>query len=209
MKPWEVMRRFGSVAAVSALAFNPADKHANVVLSNSDRTATVSSSSSSYCYATSMPVKNSGQWLFEFVIDSLAGGATDSIAVGLSDAPATALGATLGTSDPGCASGFTWWVRPTSAASRFYYAGSTYDALSTATDMFTAGDIVTCTVDFSTKECKVYRNGTLIYTKTVSNIDTATYDYAPYVKIRSTGTAVGVTIATSITHPVSGFTAWG
>lgn len=192
-------------------AFNSADKVATVTLSNSDRTAS-RTSGTGHDHATCLPTKNSGKRIFEFLIDSMPA-ATGNIAVGLAAAPGTAM--TASGSYPAVESGGMWWVRKASANSRFYYTnagGSGYDTLSTTTQSFSTGDIITFTVDFSTKEMNVYRNGTLIHTKTVTNINTGTYAYAPCVKLWGNGSGVGnvasVTCQTTITYPVSGFTAW-
>lgn len=177
-----------------------------IVLSNSNRTASVTSNAR-YDWAICSPVKNSGKWIWEFSIDSIPA-TTGSIAVGMSQSPGNGI-----TTDEDWAqvlTGFTWFVRRSGALARFYYGGASgaYDSLTTATQSFNTGDIVTCTVDFATKEVKIYRNGTLIYTKTVSSINTGTWNYAPMVKIWGTATPATVTCRSSITYPVAGFSPW-
>lgn len=189
---------------IQSFSFNPSDKNAAITLSGGNKVAT-STSAASHLYAACDSAKNSGAWIFEFEITSIPA-STGNIGVGLADVPAG--GDTTNNSYPGVRTGFQWWVRKSGALSRFYHNASTYDSLSTSTQSFSAGDVITCTVDLASKECKVYRNGSLIYTKTVSNINTGTYSYAPVVKLWGTATPATVTIPASITYPVAGFSPW-
>lgn len=194
----------GTSVGTSDFAFDPATKNASVVLSNSDKTATVGNVSD-YKYALCLPTKDSGKWIYEFDIVSMPP-STGFVSVGLASKPP--LSATTGTSYAST-DAFMWMVRKSGALVRFYYNATSYDGLSSATQSFDAGDIVTITVDFATKEVNIYRNGTLIYTKTVVVLDASLYDYAPCVKLWGTSTGnAAVTCRSTIAHPVSGFTPW-
>lgn len=194
----------GGSSNVQSFAFNPSDKHANITLSNSDKTASTTSGSGHFWAGCTIP-KTSGKWIVEFYIDAMPA-STGNIAVGVGAVPGAAT-PTADTSYPSVRGGPSWWVRKSSAASRFYYSSSSYDTLTPATDSFNTGDTVTITLDFATHEVKVYRNGTLIYTKIV--VQLGMYASAPVVKLwGGVGAPATVSIPTIITYPVSGFTAW-
>lgn len=186
--------------------FNPSDKRDEVTLSNGNKTASVVSPSvSGHYYGMCTLPKNSGKWIFEFTIDSMP--PTDGrVSVGMADAPATT--GTVGSSTLGVETGFLWWVRKSSPLARFYNGPNTFDSLTPATQSFDTGDRVTFTVDFSTKEVKAYRNGTLIHTKTVSTINVASLVYAPVVKLWGTAVPATVSIPSDIMYPVEGFDPW-
>lgn len=195
--------RFGG-GGDAAVAFNPSDKNVNITLSGSDATAGTITTGGSW-YVTSLPSKYGGKWIVEFDIDSMPA-TTGSIAIGIAETPAQTN--TKNGGYPGATRGFTWWVRKSSAGARFYYSYTGYDTLTPATDSFDTGDIVTITFDFATKVATVYRNGTMIYSKTVSTIDSS-FVYAPIAKLYGSGSAYAtVTLRSTIAYPVAGYTPW-
>lgn len=183
-------------------SFNPSDKSPSAILSNGNKTASATVGVADFYVMCTVP-KSSGKWQFEFTVDSMPP-ATGRVTLGMADSPAT--GNTLGNLSVN--TGFDWIVRISAALSR-WYNGGTFDTLNTATESFNTGDRVGFTVDFSTKEVKAYRNGSLILTKTVSTIDTSTHVYAPMVKVfPSTTVPAQVSIPSDILYPVAGFTPW-
>ena len=65
--PHQVLASFGAAAPAGVAYWNPADKHPNVSLSDSNKVALGTSSSSAAYYAKSVTSKNSGKWHVQFV----------------------------------------------------------------------------------------------------------------------------------------------
>ena len=83
MKPWDMMRRMAVAAGAPTLsgsAFNPADKNANITLSNGDHTALSAAGGWKMVRGTS--AKSSGLWYAEFAIDA---GVTEGGGLGAGD----------------------------------------------------------------------------------------------------------------------------
>lgn len=195
-----MMAEGGGGTPAQGFLFNPSAKVPEVTLSSGNVVATTVASNHNYARCT-LP-KSVGKWLWEFKVDAVVSG-VGNIAVGLERTAGAS-----GTVRPGMYGG-ALWTRQSAAAVRIYVDDSNYTALSTAGNILTPGDIATLTIDFSTKELTIYRNGVLVGSAIVSGIDTSTYSYVPNIKIwGAAGNPTVISIPATISHPVAGFSPW-
>lgn len=135
-----------AASAPSYATFNPLDKHANITLSNGNRTASCSAGAGWFgVRATSF--KTAGKWLFEVIVE--AGGAHMMVGVATSSASlATFLGA-----------GTTSWGYYSATGNKIFNDGSGVGVAYGST-WVTNGDRIWTAFDIGTGELWWAKNGT-------------------------------------------------
>ena len=130
--------------------WNSADKDADVALSNGDLTITVSSGG----FARSVDSLSSGEWAFQTTVET----ATGIVCVGMANASASFV--QLGASHDS--------IAYNSIIGQITKNSSSLSTVPT----YTAGDVIKVIYDADTPSIKFYKNGTLVYTATGSNVPT-------------------------------------
>lgn len=130
--------------------WNSADKDADVALSNGDLTITVSSGG----FARSVDSLSSGEWAFQTTVAT----ATGTVCVGMANASASFV--QLGASHDS--------IAYNSNSGQITKNSSVLSTVAT----YTAGDVIKVIYDADTPSIKFYKNGTLVYTATGSNVPT-------------------------------------
>lgn len=161
----------GGAPSYTYATWNPADKHASVILSNNDLTA---EAAGGWLAARATVGVITGDWFFQEVFDS---GSYAIIAVSASDG---------GLTYPGD-SGNSWGI--SSHGYSYYPGGYTSNGVT-----FSAGDIFGCSILRSTSQAKFYKYNTgteswdLVYTADISAID-ASAAYPMFSGFSGTATA--------------------
>lgn len=138
------------VGQLVVTAWNSADKDADVALSNGDLTITVSAGG----FARSVDSLSSGSWAFQTTVAT----ATGTVCVGMANASATFV--QLGASHDS--------IAYNSNSGQITKNSSVLATVAT----YTAGDVIKVIYDADTPSIKFYKNGTLVYTATGSNVPT-------------------------------------
>mgnify|MGYP001226961304 FL=1 len=138
------------VGQLVVTTWNSADKDADVALSNGDLTITVSAGG----FARSVDSLSSGSWAFQTTVAT----ATGTVCVGMANASATFV--QLGASHDS--------IAYNSNSGQITKNSSVLATVAT----YTAGDVIKVIYDADTPSIAFYKNGTLVYTATGSNVPT-------------------------------------
>ena len=138
------------VGQLVVTTWNSADKDSDVALSNGDLTITVSAGG----FARSVNSLSSGSWAFQTTVAT----ATGTVCVGMANASATFV--QLGASHAS--------IAYNSNSGQITKNSSVLATVAT----YTAGDVIKVIYDADTPSIAFYKNGTLVYTATGSNVPT-------------------------------------
>ena len=138
------------VGQLVVTTWNSADKDSDVALSNGDLTITVSAGG----FARSVDSLSSGSWAFQTTVAT----ATGTVCVGMANASATFV--QLGASHAS--------IAYNSNSGQITKNSSVLATVAT----YTAGDVIKVIYDADTPSIAFYKNGTLVYTATGSNVPT-------------------------------------
>ena len=145
--------RWTTAAALTYSYWNPADKQASVVLTDSNKVATNPTVNASGRYARSLTAKSSGKWRVEMVPEVTAVSDTISYGHGFGFATSASLGSYLGAT----ATGWALWGNY-SGTSRVY----TSNAFSITGPSIAVDDVISLIIDIGAGKAWWAKNGTVI-----------------------------------------------
>lgn len=172
--------------------WNPADKDADIVLSNANRTATLGPPSGTYNTLRGAVPKSSGKWVFDVTITS----ATSELSVGIANVLAP-LNNYLGVDGNGL--GYY------STTGEVYRSGVLLNTLPT----YGVGDVISCAWDAGSTSVWFAKNGTWSGDPVAGTGSAGTIPGILFPAATLEASASAVTIGATLTYPApTGFLAW-
>lgn len=187
--PFMVLPKRGSAWRETPITWNPADKHANITLSNGNMTA-AAPASATWISARATVSRSTGRVYFEAVPSS---GANAFVGIATVDPD---ISAAFYAGKDGNSWGY--WGDVDTVSGRKYH-----DDTAVNTTIYGASAVIGIGIDYNYNEANFYKDGSLVFTFDIGK--TALF---PMVSLRNSASAVYRATAASLSHLPTSYAAW-